>query len=74
MGETTIPVIAQHAASGAELRYDITVDRAGAIVQAVYGKASNTGALDVFSHSVAVSGNGDTSPSARIRKTVVPSE
>jgi hypothetical protein len=56
LGDNTIDVTVTHS-SGATRAYRLDVQRAAAIAQHAYAKASNTGLLDTFGYSIAVSGD-----------------
>lgn len=57
LGETLIEVNASHRPSGWMRTYTLRVSRGADIVQAAYGKASNTGGGDFFGTSVSLSGD-----------------
>ena len=72
LGQTHIDIVVSHP-SGQQRTYRVTVERAAALTQYAYGKASNTGALDQLGTSVsrsgdtlAVSATGEDSASAGV--------
>lgn len=57
LGETLFAVAVSHLPSGWMHTYTLRVSRGADIVQAAYGKASNTGSSDTFGFSVSLSGD-----------------
>lgn len=57
LGDTLVNVTVSHLASGWMKTYPLRVSRGADILQAAYGKASNTDWLDTFGHSVSLSGD-----------------